>query len=166
MNYEFFMQKALEEAAQALKAGEFPVGCVIAYDNKVLVTGSRHNSTPDNCNELDHAEMVALRRLADLGPDVEKDKIVVFSTLEPCLMCYSAFIVNGTRNIVYACEDVMGGGTGLDLASLNPLYSGMQINVSGGVLRKESLALLKEFFSNPRNDYLKGTLLARHALKA
>jgi hypothetical protein len=33
-------------------------------------------------------------------------------------------------------------------------------------LRKESLALLKAFFSDPHNDYLKGTLLAQHALKA
>ena len=166
MNYEFFMQKALEQARQALNAGEFPVGCVIVYDNKVLVTESRHNSTPDNFNELDHAEMVALRRLADLGANVEKDKVTVFSTLEPCLMCFSALIVNGTRNFVYACEDVMGGGTGLDLASLNPLYNDMKIDVSGGILRKESLALLKEFFSDTRNDYLQGTLLAQHALKA
>jgi tRNA(adenine34) deaminase len=166
MDHEYFMKRALEEATQALKTGEFPVGCVLAYDDRVLVTGSRHNSTPDNYNELDHAEMAALRRLADLGPDVDKEKIVVFSTLEPCLMCYSALIVNGIRNLVYAFEDVMGGGTRLDLASLNPLYSEMKMEISAGVLRKESLALLKAFFSDPRNDYLKGTLLEQHALKA
>lgn len=166
MNYTLFMQKALAEAQKALNLGEFPVGCVIACDDKVLATGTRHNTMPDKSNELDHAEMVALRRLANLEADVEKDKIVVFSTLEPCLMCYSALIVNGIRSIVYAFEDVMGGGTGLDLASLNSLYSEMKIHVCGGILRNESLALLKEFFSDTRNDYLKGTLLAQHVLKA
>jgi tRNA(adenine34) deaminase len=110
--------------------------------------------------------MAALRNLADLGNDIDRNKIVTLSTLEPCLMCYSALIVNGIRNIVYGFEDVMGGGTSLDLASLNPLYNEMKIKVSGGVLRKESQALLRAFFSNPSNDYLKGTLLAKHALTA
>ena len=166
MDQEYFMKKALGEAAQALKTGEFPVGCVLACEGRVLVTGSRHNSTPGNYNELDHAEMAALRKLADMGADMDRKKIVVFSTLEPCLMCYSALIVNGIRNIVYAFEDVLGGGTGLDLENLNPLYNEMRIEVSGGVLRKESLALLKAFFSDPHHDYLKGTLLAQHTLKA
>ena len=166
MDHEFFMKRALKEAAQALKIGEFPVGCVVACDSQVLVAGSRHNSAPDQYNELDHAEMVALRRLAELGPDIEKGRLVAYTTLEPCLMCYSALLLNGIRHIVYAFEDVMGGGTGLDLTGLHPLYSNMKIQVSGGVLRKESLALLKAFFSDPRNDYLKGTLLARHALEA
>jgi len=166
MSHERFMRKAVEQARQALNKGEFPVGCVMEYKEKILVTESRRGTGQGTLNELDHAEMMALRKLADLGTNVDKDKIVVFSTLEPCLMCYSALIVNGIRNIVYAFEDVMGGGTGLDLASLNPFYSEMKIEVSGGVLRKESLTLLKAFFSDPRNDYLKGTLLAQHALKA
>ena len=166
MDQKYFMKRALEEAAQALKTGEFPVGCVFAYEDKVLVTGSRHNSTPDKFNELDHAEMAALRKLAGLGNAIDRNKIVALSTLEPCLMCYSALIVNGIRNIVYGFEDVMGGGTSLDLANLNPLYKEMRIKVSGGVLRKESQALLKAFFSDPSNHYLKGTLLAQHALTA
>ena len=165
MDYEFFMSKALEEARQALSMGEFPVGCVIVYENGVLVTGSRHHSAPDNQNELDHAEMLALRRLIELKKKIDREKVTVFSTLEPCLMCYAAIIVNGIKQIVYAYEDVMGGGTSLDLKRLNPFYRDMDIRVLPHVLRQESLILFKRFFSDPQSGYLKESLLAQYTLK-
>ncbi len=164
MDYEFFMSKALEEAHQALSRGEFPVGCVMVYENRVLVTGARQHSTRDNQNELNHAEMLALRRLVDLDEKIEREKVTVFSTLEPCLMCYAAIIVNGLRQIVYAYEDVMGGGTDLNLKRLNPFYRGMNITIIPHILRQESLKLFIEFFSNHNNGYLSGSLLAQYTL--
>jgi len=165
MDYEFFMEKALEEAQQALSLGEFPVGCVVVYENRVLVTGARMRSGADSQNELDHAELVALRRLVSLEERIERDKLILFSTLEPCLMCYAAIIMNGIRQIVYAYEDVMGGGTNIALDRLNPFYTDMTITVIPHVLRNKSLMLFREFFSDPSNGYLKGTLLAEYTLK-
>jgi tRNA(adenine34) deaminase len=57
------MKKALDQAEQALVEGEFPVGCVMVYQGKSLVTGSRKGTIGDARNEIDHAEMVALRHL-------------------------------------------------------------------------------------------------------
>jgi tRNA(adenine34) deaminase len=165
MDYQFFMGKAIEEAEQALRMGEFPVGCVMVYENRVLVTGGRRRSTPDKRNELDHAEMLALRRLVDLGEDIEREKVTLFSTLQPCLMCYSALIVNGIRTVVYAYEDVLGGCTELDLKSLTPFYQEMKVAVIPGILRQQSLDLFKGFFSDPHNDYLRDTVLAQDALE-
>ena len=165
MDYEFFMSKALEEAHQALSMGEFPVGCVIVYENRVIVTGARHHSVQDDQNELDHAEMLALRKLVDIEGKIDREKVTIFSTLEPCLMCYTAIIVNGIRRIVFAYEDVMGGGTNLDLKRLNPFYRNMKITITPNVLREESLTLFKEFFSDPQNRYLKESLLAQYTLK-
>jgi tRNA(adenine34) deaminase len=165
MNDQFYMQKALEEAEQALIMGEFPVGCVLVYDDSVLVTGARYRSTPDNHNEMDHAEMIALRRLVELEEEIDRERAILFCTLEPCLMCYSAMILNGIRQIVYAYEDVMGGGTNLDLKPLSPFYQDMQVSIKAHVLREESLALFKKFFSDPKNSYLKGTLLEEYTLK-
>ncbi|MBW2108732.1 MAG: nucleoside deaminase [Deltaproteobacteria bacterium] len=164
MDHEFFMNKALEQAAAALQRGEFPVGCVMAYRSKVLVTGARSRSGPQRQNELDHAEMSALRRLVDLDRPVERGKVVVYSTLEPCLMCYSALIVNGLQKIVYAYEDVFGGGTDVDLTALRPFYRDRAVEITPGVLRDKSRALFNRFFSDPKNNYLKDTPLAQHAL--
>ena len=164
MDYEFFMGKALAEAHKALRVGEFPVGCVMVHEDRVVVTGRRRHSAAERHNELDHAEMLALRRLVDLGGKIDREKVTLFSTLEPCLMCYSALIVNGIRRIVYAFEDVFGGGTRVDVKNLSHFYKDMKIEVVPDVLRRESLALFKEFFSDPHNDYLKGSLLAEQTL--
>ncbi|MDY6952330.1 MAG: nucleoside deaminase [Thermodesulfobacteriota bacterium] len=164
MDDQFFMEKALEQAQRALATGEFPVGCVMAYEDRVLVTGSRHHSTTEQRNELDHAEIVALRRLVDMGGSIQRDRVAVYSTLEPCLMCYSALIVNGIRRIVYAYEDVLGGGTKVDLKSLTPFYQDMKLEILSGVQRQQSVDLFRSFFANPHNDYLRGTILAKHAL--
>jgi len=165
MDDQFYMGKALEEAERALNMGEFPVGCVLVCDDSVLAAGERHHSTPEKHHEVDHAEMIALRRLVDLEKTIDWERVILFSTLEPCLMCYSAIIVNGIRQIVFAYEDVMGGGTNLDLKRLNPFYQDMQVSIRPHVLREESLSLFKKFFADPKNTYLQGTLLAEYTLK-
>ena len=164
MDHIHFMKQALKEAEKALHRDEFPVGCVMVYGEQTVASGSRFFTTGAERNELDHAEITALTRLIHERPTISRKDVVVFSTLEPCLMCYGALVVNGIRKIVYAYEDVFGGGTDLALTSLKPFYRNMRIDVVPGVLREESAALLKAYFSNPKNDYLKGTPLAEHAL--
>ena len=166
MNYEYIMVKALDQAKKALAAGEFPVGCVMVHQDKILATGSRKGTTGDFPNEIDHAEMIALKRLIDLKVNTDKNRIVLFTTLEPCLMCIGALILSGISEIVYAYEDVMGGGTKCDLTELPPLYKNHRISIVPNILRKESLKLFKTFFQNPENSYWRGSLLARYTLSS
>ncbi len=158
------MKLALSQAETAFEKGEFPVGCVIVADGEVVASGGRINSSVDFC-ELDHAEIVALRQLQRLRPEIDLATITVYSTMEPCLMCFSTLIVNNVRRVVYAYEDVMGGGTNLPLNMLSPLYSALEVSITPHVLRQESLRLFQQFFSNEKNDYLKGTLLANYTLQ-
>ena len=165
MTNEKFMKKALELAESALEQGEFPVGCVMVYRDRILVNASRRGTVADNRNEIDHAEMVALRQLIDLTAPVDHSEITVFCTMEPCLMCYAALILAGIGKIVYAYEDVMGGGSMCELSRLKPLYKNSPIKVVGNVMRKESLQLFKAFFSSPDNHYWKDSLLAEYTLE-
>ncbi len=160
--HQSFMQLALAEANKALTANEFPVGCVIVSNNEVVASGHRANSR--NANELDHAEIVTLRQLLAAQPDINCASLIVYSTMEPCLMCYATLLLNGVRTIAYGYEDAMGGGTNLDLAKLNPLYQDIQVELIPGLLRKESLALFKRFFANPENDYWRDSLLADYTI--
>jgi tRNA(adenine34) deaminase len=163
MDYEYFMRKALALAEKALSKGEFPVGCVMVHQNKVLVSGSRIHSKGTVINETDHAEIIALQQLA-LEKDIEKSKVSVFCNLEPCLMCYGALMLSGIGEIVYAYEDVMGGGTTCDLSTLNPLYKNTKISLTPNILRSESLELFKTYFLNPETNYLQGSLLETYTL--
>lgn len=165
MDYEYFMKKALNQAINALSAGEFPVGCVVVHEDRILTTGARKGTAGNIPNEIDHAEMIALKRLADLDINRDNKRIVLFTTLEPCLMCLGALILSGISEIVYAYEDVMGGGLSCDLKNLMPLYKNSRISFVPNILRKESLELFQAFFNNAENSYWQGSLLADYTRK-
>ena len=163
--HEKYMKEALREARQALAAGEFPVGCVMEHGDRIISRGRRINSMAPTANELDHAEIVALRKIFGEHPEIDRGKITVYSTMEPCLMCYVTLLLNGIRKIVYAYEDIMGGGTNLDLSVLSPLYREMKVQVIPRVLRRDSLELFQAFFADEKNDYWQDSPLARYTLE-
>ena len=161
------MEEALTEATEALARGEFPVGCVIAHQERVVARGRRQQSGGQATlpvNEVDHAEILALRDLLHNHPEIRVSEVTVYATMEPCLMCYATLLISGVHTIVYAYEDAMGGGTTLPLEQLRPLYRGMEITVIPHVLREKSLHLFKQFFKAGGNPYLADTLLAEYTL--
>lgn len=168
-DHERFMQLAIDEAAQALAQGEFPVGCIIVAAGEVVAKGQRKHSrffnSQQSANELDHAETTALRNLLTEHPEIDRTRATVYATMEPCLMCFSTLILNNIHHIVYAYEDVMGGGTNVPLNRLAPLYRHKKITIVPHVLREKSLALFKEFFSAPQNNYWQDSLLAQYTLE-
>jgi tRNA(adenine34) deaminase len=161
---EYYMNIALSLAGKALAEGEFPVGCVIVADGEIVAEGKRSNSTGKAPNEIDHAEIQALRNFSDIPREFNRGNVAIYSTMEPCLMCYGAILISGIGKIVYAYEDAMGGGTACNRKFLPPLYRERRISIARLVLRNESLKLFADFFKNPQNQYLKDSLLAKYTL--
>jgi len=155
------MGLALEQAQKAFDSGEFPVGCVIVQDEKVIAFGTRLGTTSDKpfFSEIDHAEIRALKHLETIDIQFDPAKSVLFCTMEPCLMCFGAIILSGIKKIVYAYEDPMGGGTTCDLKKLPPLYQNCGIDIVPGVLRQKSLDLFYNFFNKEVNLYWKNSYL-------
>jgi tRNA(adenine34) deaminase len=165
MNHSFFMEEALVEARHALERGEFPVGCVIVHEGKIIATGSRLGTAGNLVSETDHAEILALKQLERSAP-VDRSRLTLYCTLEPCLMCFGAILISSIRHIVFAYEDVMGGGTRCDLGRMPPLYGSRRVDLVPHILRDKSLFLFKSYFSNPDNTYCKDSLLAAYTLSA
>jgi tRNA(adenine34) deaminase len=163
-NDKRFMTEALDLATRALADGEFPVGCVIADGHTVVARGYRTGTLAGSNNEIDHAEINTLRRLFEVMPDIDRSQLTLYCTMEPCLMCFSAILLSGIGRIVYAYEDVMGGGTGCDRSRLPPLYRNAQLTVIAGVLRTNSLLLFQQFFADSGNPYWADSMLSRHTL--
>ena len=159
-----FMQSAIDLAGKAHSQGEFPVGCVITYRQQIVATGARINSKEGSVNELDHAEINALREFSRLTEPMIKKEATLYCTLEPCLMCYAAIALSGIGNIVYAYEDAMGGGTSCNMQTLSPLYRDNTISITSGIMRNESIALFQEFFSDPKNVYWKESYLSKYTM--
>lgn len=163
-DHEQYMRLALVQAQEALEHGDFPVGCVMVEDGRVVADARRRN-TNKTVTEMDHCEILALRNLLEEKKYHSIENVTVYSTMEPCLMCYSTLLLNGIRKIVYAYEDVMGGGTNLQLEKLNPLYRDIAVQVVPNILRGEALLLFQCFFKNPDNPYWKDSLLCEYTLK-
>jgi len=164
MDNAYFMGQALAQAEKALAQNEFPVGCVIVHNDRIVATGARLGSAGPRPNEIDHAEMMALRQLSLVSESFTPGALRIFCTLEPCLMCFGALLLNGIREIVYAYEDVMGGGTACQTNKLTPLYRDHEIRMIGAVKRQASLRLFQTYFTNPDNQYWHASLLARYTL--
>lgn len=164
MDHNYFMEKALACAQKAYEAGEFPVGSVLAFEETVLASGVRTGTSGSQANEIDHAEMIVLRTLEQSGSDLDRTRMVLYSTMEPCLMCFGAILLSGIGRLVYAYEDAMGGGTECDRTKLPPLYADRQISIVPHILRDKSLQLFKAFFKDSKNLYWHGSFLARYTL--
>lgn len=169
---KYYMELALAEATKALESGEFPVGCVIVFNDSVVASGSRigtasHYNMP---SEIDHAEIRALKAFENITTNDTAINIVpkecsLYCTMEPCLMCFGAIILSGIKKVFYAFEDPMGGGTGCDLKTLPTLYRDSDITVTPHILRDESLKLFARFFSRKNNYYWKNSLLEKYTLE-
>jgi tRNA(adenine34) deaminase len=99
MNDNDFMREALLEAAASRDAGDWAVGCVIVLGDEVVLRG--RNRVYSASDRLKHAEMDALAQLQALNFDrTKKDKLTLYTTFEPCPMCFGAILVSGINHVV------------------------------------------------------------------
>ena len=164
MDHEMFMREALVMARTALAKDEFPVACVVSYDGRIIARGARIHTRQTVPSEIDHAEMLALRELEKAPPALDRSRMTLYATFEPCLMCFGAILISGIGTLVYAYEDAMGGGTGCDRSALPHLYRCSGLKVVSGVCREESLHLFQDFFHRPHLDYWRDSVLANYTL--
>lgn len=141
------MQAAFDNAQDAFKRGEIPVGCVFVYKNEVIARGS--NQTNETKNATRHAELICIDSVIDYAKERGLDPIKIFEdisvvvTVEPCIMCAAALHNLNVREVIYGCRnDRFGGTTVLNVFEL--LKS--KVKVSGGIRADEAMDLLKEFY--------------------
>ena len=84
-----FMKEAILEAFEGigLRTGG-PFGAVIVKDNKVIARG--HNRVIETNDPTAHAEIVAIREATKLLGRFDLSDCILYTTCEPCPMCYSA----------------------------------------------------------------------------
>ncbi len=139
----YFMKMALQEAEEAYKKGEVPIGAVIVANNQIIARG--HNLTETLNDVTAHAEMQAITAAANyLGGKYLID-CTLYVTIEPCQMCAGALFWSQISKIVYGARDEQRGCINLN-TKLHP-----KTKMIGGVLEEEASRLLKKFFIEKRN---------------
>tara|TARA_B110000116_G_scaffold114010_1_gene99069 strand:- start:437 stop:874 length:438 start_codon:yes stop_codon:yes gene_type:complete len=137
-----FMKKALEEAKYAFYKNEVPVGCVIVNENEII---SRSSNMVELLNDSTaHAELIAITSAQNSINNKNLDGCILYTTLEPCLMCHGAIYWSKINTIVYGASDEKRG------FSRHNLEIDRKINIVKGVMEEESRELLENFFKKIR----------------
>ena len=93
------MAEALAVAVEGLEAGELPIGAVVVADGQIV--GRAHTQEVSQRRLLVHAELLALGQ-ADRVMGARRLDAVLYTTLEPCLMCLGATASAMVPRVVYA----------------------------------------------------------------
>ena len=97
MNDEYYMREAVKEAETAAREGNWPIGCVIVLENKIIARA--RNLVYSAKDKLAHAEMLALRQAQDLLKE-NHGKATLYTTYEPCPICFGASILSRIKRVV------------------------------------------------------------------
>ncbi|KUO19719.1 tRNA adenosine(34) deaminase TadA [Streptomyces dysideae] len=143
------MRLALDEAAQARRGGDVPVGAVVLSGDGTTVLATAHNEREATGDPTAHAEILAIRRAAAKLGEWRLSDCTLVVTLEPCTMCAGALVQSRVDRVVYGARDEKAGATG----SLWDVVRDRRLNhrpeVIEGVLAAECARILTEFFRNP-----------------
>ena len=101
--------RAVALALEAETAGNLPVGAVIALDGKVISEGNSAIWQPE-LRLHRHAEMEALMSLPK-GLSERAREMTLYTTLEPCLMCFGAILLYGIERLLFGSTDGFGGAS-------------------------------------------------------
>lgn len=140
---EYFMGKALEEAREALKAGEVPIGAVVVCKDKIIARA--HNMTETLTDVTAHAEMQAITSAANALGGKYLTECTLYVTVEPCTMCAGAIGWAQIPRIIYGARDEKRGYSLVAPKALHP-----KAKITGGILEEECRRLMVEFFSAKR----------------
>ncbi len=140
------MRLALDEAAEAVRGGDVPVGALVLAPDGTTVLAAGHNEREAGGDPTAHAELLALRRAAAAFGAWRLAGCTLVVTLEPCTMCAGAIQQSRVDRLVYGARDEKAGAAG----SLWDLVRDRRLNhrpeVIEGVLAEECAELLTAFF--------------------
>ena len=145
--HERYMRLALEEAKEANRLGEIPVGAVVVRRGHIL--GRGHNLRQTGHSALAHAEVLALGEACRFVGDWRLDGCDLYVTLEPCAMCAGAVLNSRISRVFYGAADPKEGAV-CGMLRLFDLPYGNRPDYEGGVLVRECAELLESFFAQRR----------------
>ena len=139
-----WMARALELARAAALRGEVPVGALVVRGDAMVAEA--HNWREGWQDPTAHAEMIAIRAAAGRIGSWRLDDCTLYVTLEPCAQCAGAIVLARIPRLVYGASDRKAGMAG-SLADLvrDPRLN-HRVDLTRGVLARESAELLQAFF--------------------
>ena len=151
MTDEDWMRQAIDWAETGIVNGQTPFGAVIVQAGAILA--SAHNVVWLTNDITAHAEVTAIRHACAALGAIDLSGCTIYSTCEPCPMCFSAIHWARIGRIVYGASiaDARTAGFNelpISNADLKRL-GGSPVEVVGGVLRDECRAQFRRWAREP-----------------
>lgn len=150
MDYEYYMELAIENAKTGIKNCEQPYGAVLIADGNIVCEA--YNKVRSTKNISNHAEIIALSVYKKLDLKDVKELVLV-TTCEPCESCFNKAIEAGVNKFVFGSdiEEAIKYNTGDKLLKIKQFEDKYNISVIENIKKEECDELLKEFYDK---DYL------------
>lgn len=118
LDLSFEWKMCFSLAWEAFCKGCTPVGAIIVDKNNRVVAKNRNGDGTIFHKRISHAEMNVLSNISSF---TNIDDLVLYTSLEPCVMCFSAIYVQKIKRLCYGTRDPHAGGT--FLYKCNPYFS-------------------------------------------
>jgi tRNA(adenine34) deaminase len=146
--HDHFMRIALEEAEQAFRENEVPVGAIVVYDGRVIARA--HNQREQLHDPTAHAEMIAITQAAESRQSWRLDGCTLYVTLEPCPMCAGAILQARLPVVVYGATDPKAGAVDTLYHLLSDSRLNHRVETVSGILAVQCGEILSRFFQEQR----------------
>ena len=144
-DHHHYMQLALEDARNAMQAGNRPIGSIIVRDGEILARAGNTMFTDHDPSA--HAEVAVLRLACGRFRTVELPGSTLYTTVEPCPMCLWALLEAKVARLVMGGRYASIGGYRLGRYTVESFLEFMdrKLDVIIDVLQAECEALRSEW---------------------
>tara|TARA_B100001989_G_scaffold222856_1_gene176466 strand:- start:108 stop:551 length:444 start_codon:yes stop_codon:yes gene_type:complete len=141
-----YLNVAYQQAQLAYEQAEVPIGAILVEHDKVIASAG--NLKEQQCCVTSHAEILCINQVTQARQDWRLVDCVLYTTLEPCVMCAGAIIHARIKTVVCGALDYKGGAE-----SVFGIFTANKLNHQCGfefVEHRQSQQLLKDFFKQRR----------------
>lgn len=139
--------KYVKMAIELAKNGSFPYGAIVVKNDTII--GSASSGTGEVWDPTAHAETLAIRRACQNINSSDLSGATIYSSCEPCFMCFGTIWWSGISKIVYGASIydsniIIDTNININVETLNQ-QTGNKIEIIGGILKDEAIEVMKEW---------------------
>lgn len=148
-----FMRMAIDKARQGVQAGQSPFGACIVQQGKVIAC--EHNLVWKTPDATAHAEVTAIRVACKTVNGIKLPGATIYSTTEPCPMCFSAIHWAGIARIVYGAsiaDAQRAGFSELGISNVDMKRLGRSdVEIVPAFMADDAVDLFSQWVADPRH---------------
>jgi tRNA(Arg) A34 adenosine deaminase TadA len=148
-----YMRLALDKARAGMATGGSPFGACIARAGAVLAC--EHNVVWQTTDSTAHAEVTAIRAACRATASIKLEGATIYSTTEPCPMCFAAIHWAGIARVVYGASIADAARAGFSELSISNAdmkrLGGSTVEIVPAFMAPDAVALFDQWLADPKH---------------